>query len=61
MKTKPKTPQEKALRKKYFTKDEKEGIEKYEEAEHKAKGKEKQTYEKILPEEKKHLKLIKRI
>lgn len=47
--------------KKHFIKDEKEGISAYEKALNKVKGREKETYKKILPDEKKHLKAIKKI
>ena len=47
--------------KKHFIKDEKEGINAYEKALNKVKGREKATYRKILPDERKHLKAIKQI
>ena len=47
--------------KKHFIKDESEGITAYEKALKKVKGREKETYKKILPDEKKHLKEIKKI
>ena len=46
---------------KFFKKDEKEGIEHYKKAIKVAKGKERDTYKKILPQEKKHLQDIKKI
>ena len=46
---------------KRFKKDEKKGIKEYQEAEQKSKGREKATYKKILPDEKKHLKELKKI
>lgn len=47
--------------KKHFIKDESEGITAYEKALKKVKGKEKQTYKRILPQEKHHLQEIKKI
>ena len=51
----------KAGRKKAFLKDEKEGIKEYKQAIKKSKGNEKGIYKKILPDERKHLGMIKRI
>jgi len=48
-------------RKLNFKKDEAEGIEEYKKAIKESKGKEKDTYEKILPQEEHHLKEIKSI
>jgi len=52
---------QKMARKMAFQKDEAKGIKEYEEAERKAKGKEKETYKEILPDERKHLKKINNI
>lgn len=52
---------EKALRKKHFEKDEREGIKDYKKAINVSKEKEKKTYKHILPEEKHHLNLLKKI
>lgn len=49
------------MKKTFFEKDERKGIKEYSKALEKAKGKEKKTYKKILPDEKKHLKLLKNI
>ena len=52
---------EKIARKMAFEKDERKGIKEYKKAKKEAEGKEKKTYEKILPEEEKHLKKLKKI
>jgi len=46
---------------KAFKKDEKEGISSYKKAIKRSKGEEKETYQEILPDEKKHLKELKEI
>jgi len=46
---------------KHFEKDESEGIKDYEKAIKKTKGREKQVYKKILPQEKHHLRELKKI
>lgn len=51
----------KIARKMAFEKDEVKGINEYKKAIHESKGKEKATYKKILPQEKKHLKKLKKI
>lgn len=51
----------KIARKMRFEKDERKGIKEYKKAKKEAEGKEKKTYEKILPEEEKHLKKLKKI
>ena len=51
----------KGSRKNAFMKDEKEGIKEYQKAIKSSKGQEKKTYKSILPDEKKHLGMIKRI
>jgi len=51
----------KLTRKHSFLKDEAKGITEYEKALQKAKGREKSTYKHILPDEKRHLKEIKKI
>jgi len=48
-------------RKLHFEKDERDGIVNYKKAIVKSKGKEKKTYEKILPQEEHHLREIKDI
>ena len=45
-------------RKLHFEKDEAEGIRDYRQAIKKSKGKERETYKKILPQERKHLKEV---
>ncbi len=52
---------EKIARKMAFEKDERKGIKEYRKAKKEAEGKEKKTYENILPEEEKHLKKLKKI
>ena len=56
-----KSAKSKALRKKRFEKDEKEGIHEYKKAINESKGRERRTYKSILPEEKEHLSKIKKI
>ena len=51
----------KALRKKRFEKDEREGIHEYKKAITVSKGREQGTYRRILPQEKQHLKKIEKI
>lgn len=46
---------------KAFKKDEKEGISSYKKAIKRSKGEEKETYKKILPDERKHLEELKEI
>ena len=52
---------EKALRKKHFEEDEEKGIKEYKGAIRKSEGKEKRTYKRILPQEKHHLALLKKM
>jgi rubrerythrin len=44
-----------------FIKDEKKGIHEYKKAISKSVGEEKRTYKKILPDEEKHLSMLKRV
>jgi len=61
MNTKDKALSNKRSRVKSFKKDEEKGIKEYEKAINKSKGKEKETYKEILPQEEKHLQKIRKI